>query len=122
MADPIAFKGCSRPQNDFLSSGAYEAGYGGSAFCGKTYILLLDATRQIGHPLYYALIFRRIEDVLHDLSIEKNIDHIKLATKLRTIWVKEQEKQIIELVEERLEEEIEARIDDILNLKSEDDI
>lgn len=63
-----------------------------------------------------------IEDVLHDLSIEKNIDHIKLATKLRTIWVKEQEKQIIELVEERLEEEIEARIDDILNLKSEDDI
>jgi len=67
LADPIAFKGCSRPQNDFLSSGAYEAGYGGSAFCGKTYILLLDATRQIGHPLYYALIFRRIEDELHEM-------------------------------------------------------
>ena len=57
-----------------------------------------------------------IEDVLHDLSIEKNIDHIKLATKLRTIWQKEQDKQIEELVEERLEEEVEKRIDDILEM------
>lgn len=57
-----------------------------------------------------------IEEVLHDLSIEKNIDHIKLATKLRTIWMKEQEKHIEELVEERLEEEVEKRIDDILEM------
>jgi len=54
-----------------------------------------------------------IEEVLHELSIEKNIDHIKLATKLRTIWAKEQETQIEELVEERLEEAVDQRIDDI---------
>ena len=58
-----------------------------------------------------------IEDVLHDLSIEKNIDHIKLATKLRTIWVKEQEDKIEEMVEERLEQEVEKRIDDILEME-----
>lgn len=58
-----------------------------------------------------------IEDVLHDLSIEKNIDHIKLATKLRTIWQKEQEEMITEMVEERLEQEVEKRIDDILEME-----
>jgi hypothetical protein len=60
-----------------------------------------------------------IEDVLHDLSIEKNIDHIKLATKLRTIWVKEQEDKIEELVEERLEQEVEKRLDDIKEMEDE---
>lgn len=59
-----------------------------------------------------------IEDVLHDLSIEKNIDHIKLATKLRTIWVKEQEDKIEEMVEERLEQEVEKRLDDILEMSN----
>lgn len=62
-----------------------------------------------------------IEDVLHDLSIEKNIDHIKLATKLRTIWVKEQEEKIEEMVEERLEQEVEKRIEDIVELIKEED-
>ena len=57
-----------------------------------------------------------IEDVLHELSIEKNIDHIKLATKLRTIWAKEQEAHIEELVEERLDEAVEQRIDDLKEL------
>lgn len=54
-----------------------------------------------------------IEDVLHELSVEKNIDHIKLATKLKTIWAKEQQAVIEEKVEERLEEAVEQRIDDI---------
>lgn len=61
-----------------------------------------------------------IEEVLHDLSIEKNIDHIKLATKLRTIWQKEQEKHIEELVEERLDEEVERRMEDLLEMEKED--
>lgn len=62
-----------------------------------------------------------IEDVLHDLSIEKNIDHIKLATKLRTIWQKEQEEKINEMVEERLEDAVEQRIDDIKEMIKEDE-
>lgn len=31
-----------------------------------------------------------IEEVLHELSIEKHIDHIRLATKLKTRWKQEQ--------------------------------
>ena len=55
-----------------------------------------------------------IEDVLHELSIEKNIDHIRLATKLKTIWNKQQEGKITEIVEERVEEEVEQRLDDLM--------
>lgn len=54
-----------------------------------------------------------IEEILHELSVEKNIDHIKLATKLKTLWTKEQEAQIEEIVEERLDEAVEQRLDDI---------
>lgn len=61
-----------------------------------------------------------IEEVLHELSIEKNIDHIKLATKLRTIWAKEQEAHIEEIVEERLDEEVEKRLDDIKEMSKGD--
>lgn len=58
-----------------------------------------------------------IEDVLHELSIEKNIDHIKLATKLRTIWAKEEEARIEEMVEERLDEAVEQRLDDLKHIR-----
>lgn len=51
-----------------------------------------------------------IEDVLHELSIEKNIDHIRLATKLKTIW----NRQLDERVEQRVEEEVEQRLDDMI--------
>lgn len=61
-----------------------------------------------------------IEEVLHHLSIEKNIDHIKLATKLRTIWSKEQEEHIEEIIEERLDDAVEERIDDIKKMSKGD--
>lgn len=51
-----------------------------------------------------------IEDVLHELSIDKNIDHIRLATKLKTIW----NRQLDATVEERVEEEVEYRLDGLL--------
>lgn len=54
-----------------------------------------------------------IEEVLHELSVEKNIDHIKLATKLKTIWAKEQETKIDEIVEDRLDDAVEQRLDDL---------
>lgn len=51
-----------------------------------------------------------IENVLHELSIEKNIDHIRLATKLKTIWKNEMD----DIIEERVEAEVENRIDHII--------
>ncbi len=51
-----------------------------------------------------------IEEVLHELSIESKIDHIRLATKLKTIWKKEVENTI----DERVEEEVENRIGNII--------
>lgn len=56
-----------------------------------------------------------IEDVLHELSIEKNINHIRLATKLKTIWKKEQDEKIDGIVEEIIEAEVEQRLDDIMS-------
>jgi len=51
-----------------------------------------------------------IEEVLHELSIEKNIDHIRLATKLKGKW----NKSIESTIESRVEEEVEHRLDDLL--------
>ena len=61
-----------------------------------------------------------IEDTLHELSIEKNIDHIKLATKLKTRWSKEKDKEIEQEVEERLEDAVEQRIDDLKEISKGD--
>ena len=41
--------------------------------------------------IYEDMVF--IEDVLHDLAIEKKIDHIRLATKLKKMWEKQEEKK-----------------------------
>ena len=62
-----------------------------------------------------------IEEVLHDLGIEKNIDHIRLATKLKTIWKKQQDKAIDDIIEERVETEVEQRLDDIFEEMDKDD-
>ena len=43
----------------FLQSPAYEVGYGGAKGGGKTDAILADATRQVDHPKYKAMIFRR---------------------------------------------------------------
>lgn len=43
----------------FLSSSAYEALFGGAAGPGKTECLVIEALRQIAHPMYTAIIFRR---------------------------------------------------------------
>ena len=50
-----------------------------------------------------------IEEVLHELSVEKNIDHIRLATKLKGVWMKDLDKNI----EKRVEKEVEARVEEI---------
>lgn len=47
------------PQERFLRCSAFEAGYGGAAGAGKSDALLLGALRQIHHPRYHGMLFRR---------------------------------------------------------------
>lgn len=53
-------------QTDFLATPAFEALFGGAAGGGKTDCLLMDAVRQIHHPKYRAVIFRRTMTELAD--------------------------------------------------------
>ena len=46
-------------QRAFLASPAHEALFGGAAGPGKSDALLMEALRQIGHPEYRAILFRR---------------------------------------------------------------
>lgn len=63
-----------------------------------------------------------VEETLHHLSVEQSIDHIKLATKLKTTWKKQQEEEIQKEVEDRLEEAIEQRIDDLKQMSKGEDL
>jgi phage terminase large subunit-like protein len=47
------------PQEDFLSSSADIVIFGGAAFGGKSYGLLLESTRHVRDPRYNGVIFRR---------------------------------------------------------------
>jgi hypothetical protein len=70
-------------------------------FCGRNDFFRQTIVKELAQD---------IEEVLHDLSIEKNIDHIRLATKLKTIWTR----QLDNKIEERVEEEVERRVEDFI--------
>lgn len=55
------------PQSKFLSSPAFEVGYGGRAGGGKTDALIAGRLRQTPHPLYRGIIFRRTFPELQEL-------------------------------------------------------
>lgn len=57
----------SLPQMQFLSCPDKEVGYGGSAFCGKTLMLVQDAIRQVDHPRYKGILFRRKRKELKEM-------------------------------------------------------
>ena len=56
---PRVFRPQKGPQELFLSSSADIVIYGGAAFAGKTFALLMEPVRHIDNPLFYAVIFRR---------------------------------------------------------------
>lgn len=58
--EPQVWRPNSVQQVRFLSSPADEALFGGAAGPGKTDCLLMEALRQIAHPLYRAILFRRV--------------------------------------------------------------
>jgi hypothetical protein len=55
------------PQTDFCKTNVFEALIGGAAGGGKSDVLLHEALRQISHPQYRAIIFRRTNPQLKKL-------------------------------------------------------
>ncbi len=64
---PVLWQGQPGPQSQFLSSSAFELGYGGQAGGGKTDAIVYGAVRQTDHPLYRHIIFRRTFPELQEL-------------------------------------------------------
>lgn len=58
-AEPIAIRPQPGPQEAFLSTPADIAIYGGAAFGGKSFALLLESVRHSDNPKFGAVIFRR---------------------------------------------------------------
>lgn len=57
--EQISLRPQEGPQESFLSTSADIAIYGGSAFSGKTFALLLEPLRHIGNKFFSAVCFRR---------------------------------------------------------------
>jgi len=54
----VLFKPNPGPQTDFLAAGEREVLYGGSAGGGKSYAMLADPLRYMGHPQFSGLLLR----------------------------------------------------------------
>tara|TARA_R100000656_G_scaffold92341_1_gene66988 strand:- start:381 stop:1811 length:1431 start_codon:yes stop_codon:yes gene_type:complete len=67
VEEPTRFEPISPPQWAFLASDRYEVLYGGAAFGGKSLCLVIDALRQVDHPRYLAMLFRRQYSELSEL-------------------------------------------------------
>lgn len=64
--EPV-FKPNSGPQTQFLAASEREVLYGGAAGGGKSYGILADAARDLGHPQFKGLIVRRTTEELREL-------------------------------------------------------
>ena len=54
----VLFKPNEGPQTDFLAASEREVLYGGSAGGGKSYAMLADPLRYMGHPQFSGLLLR----------------------------------------------------------------
>ena len=63
----IVFKPNAGPQTEFLAAGEREVLYGGSAGGGKSYAMLADPLRYMGHPSFSGLLLRHTTEELREL-------------------------------------------------------
>jgi hypothetical protein len=63
----VLFKPNPGPQTDFLAAGEREVLYGGSAGGGKSYAMLADPLRYMGHPAFSGLLLRHTTEELREL-------------------------------------------------------
>ena len=63
----VIFKPNAGPQTDFLAAGEREVLYGGSAGGGKSYAMLADPLRFMGHPSFSGLLLRHTTEELREL-------------------------------------------------------
>lgn len=66
-AQNIIFKPNAGPQTSFLAASEREVLYGGSAGGGKSYAILADPLRYMGHPQFSGLILRHTTEELREL-------------------------------------------------------
>lgn len=93
MADPTIIRPQPGPQEAFLASSADIVIYGGAAFGGKTFALLLETTRHSDNGKFGAVIFRRTtkqvkaegglwdtsEELFSQLSAKPNLSNLSWA-------------------------------------------
>ena len=63
----VLFKPNEGPQTEFLASSEREVLYGGSAGGGKSYAMLADPLRYMGHPQFSGLLLRHTTEELREL-------------------------------------------------------
>ena len=63
----VIFKPNDGPQTEFLAASEREVLYGGSAGGGKSYAMLADPLRYMGHPSFSGLLLRHTTEELREL-------------------------------------------------------
>ena len=63
----VLFKPNEGPQTEFLAASEREVLYGGSAGGGKSYAMLADPLRYMGHPQFSGLLLRHTTEELREL-------------------------------------------------------
>jgi len=63
----VIFKPNEGPQTEFLAASEREVLYGGSAGGGKSYAMLADPLRYMGHPSFSGLLLRHTTEELREL-------------------------------------------------------
>ena len=66
-AHNVIFKPNPGPQTEFLAASEREVLYGGSAGGGKSYAMLADPLRYMGHPAFSGLLLRHTTEELREL-------------------------------------------------------
>jgi len=69
----VVFKPNEGPQTEFLAANEREVLYGGSAGGGKTYSMLVDPLRYMGHSEFSGLLLRRTTEELRELNLKSYI-------------------------------------------------